>query len=88
MFVITEQLVSIAMSSVHHFEMTEYWAEIVQQRPINVEVEVKAPTLDEARALIAVDFVQAHKSWKINAPKKAVSRSGIAEIQGRVQEYP
>ena len=42
-----------------------------------VNIEAKVPTLEEVRCLIAVYFVDANDPWKIRAPKKAISRSGL-----------
>jgi len=43
-----------------------------QQRPVNVDG--KAPTLDDVRAVIQANFKAANDLWKLTAPKKVVSR--------------
>jgi len=49
---------------------------VLQHRPVSISAKV--PTLDDVRAVIAVDFVAANDLWKGTAPKKVVSRYSLS----------
>ena len=46
---------------------------VCAQRPVTLEAKV--PTMEDVRAVMRVDFVNANDSWKLSVPKIVVSRS-------------